>query len=111
MYLHAKCVPLSWQSFKWSTAPTDGELVGVEVVGDMLGTEDGGVLGMVDGKVLGMKDGITLGVKDGRSLDIEDGDVLGMEDSDSQGNEDGIGEVLGNTSHGGVLSVFIVFVK
>ena len=40
-YPHVKCVPLSWQSFKWSTALTEGELVGVEVVGDVLGEEDG----------------------------------------------------------------------
>ena len=40
-YSHVKCVPLSWQTFKWSIALTEGELVGVEVVGDMLGEEDG----------------------------------------------------------------------
>ena len=32
-------VCLSWQSFNWTTAPTEGELVGVEVVGDILGKE------------------------------------------------------------------------
>ena len=40
-YSHDKCVPLSCQSFKWSTALTEGELVGVEVVGDVVGDDVG----------------------------------------------------------------------
>ena len=38
---HVKCVPLYRQSLDWNTSLTEGELVGAEVVGDMLGEEEG----------------------------------------------------------------------